>query len=93
MAEYSQKDDEALKKLLSHSPAEVLGMLMADIRRPTFSIENCAEMLLKEELSPEIKTRVLEIIKGNSQGIIRIVMLAWDYLELHEGMPNRYKDE
>lgn len=93
MSENPQNDDEMLKQLLSHSPAEVLGMIMADIRRPTYSIENCAEMLSKEELSPEGKTRVLEVIKGNSQRIIRLVTIAWDYLEQHEGMHNPYKDD
>jgi hypothetical protein len=92
MSDHPQNDG-ALQHLLSHTPAEVLGMLMAEVRRPTYSIQNCAEMLIREELSPEAKAQALQVIKGNTQHLIQLVMLAWDYLEQHTGMPNPYRDE
>jgi hypothetical protein len=92
MAE-NMPDDEILARLLASSPAEVLGMITLDIRRPTYSISNCAELLLMEELSPEAKVRVIEVIKAKSQRIIESVQLAWEYLEKHEGMSNPFKDE
>lgn len=85
--------DEILVRLLTASPAEVLGMITAEISRPTYSINSCAELLLKEELSPEAKTKIAETIKGNSQRIIELVKLSWEYLEQHEGMSNPFKDE
>jgi hypothetical protein len=86
-------DDEILARLFTASPAEVLGMITLDIRRPTYHISNCTELLLKEDLSPEAKTKIIEVIKANSQRIIESVKLAWEYLEQHEGMSNPFKDE